>query len=123
MTRRTSLVAVCCSNASRSSELDDSSSVVLLLTCLEQIDVVDGDADLIAHRTNQPNFFGDELARLFANAVDRPQKSFFRFDRKNREETVIALLRRFGLTQLLIARIGLDVLEKDRLTGLRHPAC
>src|SRR6266508_3643773 len=46
-------------------------------------------ADLIAHGTNQPDFFGNELARLFANAVDRSQKLFFRFDRKNREKTVV----------------------------------
>ena len=44
---------------------------------LKQIDVLDGDADLIAHRVNQPDFFGDELSRLFADAVDRPEKLFF----------------------------------------------
>ena len=60
----------------------------------KQIDVLDRDADLIAHRANQPDFFGDELSRLFAEAGDRPQKLFFRFDRKNREKTVIPLLGR-----------------------------
>src|SRR5262249_15892146 len=89
----------------------------------KKIDILNSDADLITHRADQPDFFSDKLARLFANAVDRPQKSLFRFDRKNREEAVIALLSGFGLTQFLIAGVGPDVLKKDRLATVRHSAC
>ena len=74
-------------------------------------------------RDDQPDFFGDELSRLRAEAVDRPQKLIFGFDGKNREETVAGLLHRVAVAQLPISRVRSDILKDQVLTGVGDYAC
>src|SRR5262245_4501914 len=94
----------------------------LLFELLKKIDVIDGNPQLVRHGFDQANFLCSEPSGLAPIADYAPQAPSLALYWKNREEPIANFFGGLTVGPLLIAGIGLDVLEDHRLSGFCHCA-